>query len=559
MADEKKPTLVNGEPTGDFTASGNNEHGPDGTFQEKGKITGVSEQPKKFSSLSALKGLAAASNSKKTLSSLKGLAAQNSPSLAAGNESQTVEQGEEVNALSEALDNANIDGDVGTEQVIDIKDVSSSYGVKLLPKAVNQLTGEEISKFLSKIPELYDPLVEKASPRQQRQILLAYSVVYQAEKAMEFLSKKEKPVAVPTKSELDLFNEAHPFILGNQTITAKDFVNSKEVQNSYYNLLKKLKDYQNAVANSDPVKAMQLQEKINVLSGFKNTVAQYQSLKSKLDYQKLWGSSVSNNQILSSKEKKDIEEMYNKAKEILKHYENPNNPYTLTRKDNAYWGMGYNPTEQSIKINGSVDYINSLGFKEKAVVSKYTGGSTYLNDPLRGNTYNSGGSTHSDKENYTRQKFVEDCRNLTKILDNHPIPNDVWLRRGVGKLKIDNVNSEGRMLTGWENDAPEKLVGMTFKDTGFLSCGSSKNAGFENSVQMYIYCPKGTKALYVNKLSNFEGSNENETILQRGYTYKITRVYKKGSYGIALDCEVVLDSDADKAENLEEIADKKIF
>jgi hypothetical protein len=74
---------------------------------------------------------------------------------------------------------------------------------------------------------------------------------------------------------------------------------------------------------------------------------------------------------------------------------------------------------------------------------------------------------------------------------------------------------------------------------------------------MNIYCPKGTKMLYVDSISNFSGPGENETIIQRGYTYKITKVEKnKGK--IWLDCEVVLGSDSTKykKEKLEQLAEK---
>ena len=74
---------------------------------------------------------------------------------------------------------------------------------------------------------------------------------------------------------------------------------------------------------------------------------------------------------------------------------------------------------------------------------------------------------------------------------------------------------------------------------------------------MNIYCPKGTKALYLNPLSHFKGEGENETLIQRGYSFKITKAYKSG-FHIYLDCDVILGSDENKYndEDLKAIADK---
>ena len=71
------------------------------------------------------------------------------------------------------------------------------------------------------------------------------------------------------------------------------------------------------------------------------------------------------------------------------------------------------------------------------------------------------------------------------------------------------------------------------------------------------YCPKGVKAFYVEKFSHYSG--ENEMILQRGYTYRITAA-KRVNGQILLDAEVILDSDSTKWDHnqLVDIASKYI-
>ncbi|MBR3979795.1 MAG: hypothetical protein IKJ98_01385 [Bacteroidales bacterium] len=75
------------------------------------------------------------------------------------------------------------------------------------------------------------------------------------------------------------------------------------------------------------------------------------------------------------------------------------------------------------------------------------------------------------------------------------------------------------------------LVGKIVKDTGFVSCGAAKGTGF-NGYILNIYCPKGTKMLYINGRSHY--AHENEILLQRSTSFRITKV--NGRY---IDVEVV--------------------
>ena len=94
----------------------------------------------------------------------------------------------------------------------------------------------------------------------------------------------------------------------------------------------------------------------------------------------------------------------------------------------------------------------------------------------------------------------------------------------------------------------------------FFSAGAAKNTGMPNRpIILNVYCPKGTKGLYVESISHYAG--ENEMILQRGYTYKITDVEKDSDGKIFVGCEVVLGSDKDKYthEQLVDVANKYIM
>jgi len=120
------------------------------------------------------------------------------------------------------------------------------------------------------------------------------------------------------------------------------------------------------------------------------------------------------------------------------------------------------------------------------------------------------------------------------------------VQRGVSELNINGVNLSYNATTEDLNN----LVGKSFEDQGFYSASAHKGASFglSKSVVINTYAPKGTKALYVNPISYFSGGSENEIILQRGYSYKITKAYKSNGK-IFLDAEVVLGSDSKKHDD----------
>jgi hypothetical protein len=104
----------------------------------------------------------------------------------------------------------------------------------------------------------------------------------------------------------------------------------------------------------------------------------------------------------------------------------------------------------------------------------------------------------------------------------------------------------------WNQEQLETLLNKHIYDFGFISCGSSKGTGF-GGYKFNIYCPKGTKMLYAEPFSKHgkgsglkwdgiekqkEFSDEDETIIQRGTTFKIIKVEKTGGF-VNFDLEVI--------------------
>ena len=79
------------------------------------------------------------------------------------------------------------------------------------------------------------------------------------------------------------------------------------------------------------------------------------------------------------------------------------------------------------------------------------------------------------------------------------------------------------------------LVGKTLTDMGFMSCGAAKGTGFGGNI-LNIYCPRGTKMLYIDGRSAY--ASENEMLIQRNTRFRVTKVEKKGSR-YYIDIEVI--------------------
>ena len=186
---------------------------------------------------------------------------------------------------------------------------------------------------------------------------------------------------------------------------------------------------------------------------------------------------------------------------------------------------------------------SKLDHGQKELISAYTGSAYHgINDSLIGK---------SNGFDYHEDRIVA----MTEFIDKLEFEEDTMLYRGVGRGGFSN-------MFGLDADSllsvdPKSLVGMVGKNEGFSSCGTVKGTGFTSKpVSMRILCPKGTKGAYAepwSKCGNGHGtswdgkqkqsyfSSEDETILQRGTSFKIvgaTRTNNKLKVDV-----VVIDQD----------------
>ena len=214
-----------------------------------------------------------------------------------------------------------------------------------------------------------------------------------------------------------------------------------------------------------------------------------------------------------------------------------NDAFSQDRKDNAKWfkksqyskaDAYYDPIAQKVHANRTnAEY---RGYYE------YTSASGGMNRPLAGfEAPRFSGSSGWDPKYYKGSGNVSldnegkgaEIRGLTSLINKSEYPDDVWLQTGQdysfleGFLGI-NYNTMARM-----SDADLQIyVGERREIPQFISTAVNRGGGSYNpgSVVVNIYCPAGSKMLYVRNDGCF-GKAEHEMILQRGGQYEITRIY----------------------------------
>ena len=253
-------------------------------------------------------------------------------------------------------------------------------------------------------------------------------------------------------------------------------------------------------------------------------------------------------------------------KELQEEYKVPmdtafgTDAYTQERKDDALWAKTAREADSILRPATETAWQDATG-AEKNAAYKYTSGSGSFNRPLRGydgmwneGSYYGVGNVFLDAEG-SGQDIIE----LTNLIDKTPLQQDTWLQRGVsntglaGFLGVD----ESQLRNGTQEELEGLLLGKVINDPAFMSCGSSKGAGFNGNI-LNIYCPEGTKALYCEPFSAFGAGDkkywdgksgqssfggELETLLQRNTYFQVTKVEvtkdRWGSTQVYLDLDVI--------------------
>jgi uncharacterized protein with gpF-like domain len=264
----------------------------------------------------------------------------------------------------------------------------------------------------------------------------------------------------------------------------------------------------------------------------------------------------------------DIQAAIQKAKDQLTALKkggilNKNNPFAQDRKDTALWAKNPKAADGALRdVCGEV--WKKATQAERLAIYKYTQGSGGFNRPLRG--YD--GSWHNfkgaGKVLLNNEGTGTAIKDMTKLINRSKYDFDMWLQRGLSSsdgaaafLGISEDNLRHWSQSEFQKNLVNKEVERT--DDGFVSCGSSKGKGFSGYI-FNIFCPKGTKMMYAEPFSHYGDGDklhwdsvskhldgisrqsnfgyEDETIIQRGTTFRVIKVEKKGT-NIYFDVEVV--------------------
>lgn len=232
-----------------------------------------------------------------------------------------------------------------------------------------------------------------------------------------------------------------------------------------------------------------------------------------------------------------------RSKRKIKNVQFDTDAFSQARKDAAVWDKGSGAVADKTLVDVAAKNWIAATEKEKDYVYEYTYHYCDVNEPLQGRKY-----SNAQK----KERFVEKVTNITNYIDKNELPTDMWFTRGDDGLSV--IASRIKFAGGTMPNDLQDLVGMIMQEGGFMSTGSRKGKGFgHKSVIMNIYAPKGTKAAYIEPISDFgkggkrswngidrytNFSNEHETLFQRGTKMRITKVYQENSK-IYIDCEVI--------------------
>ena len=233
--------------------------------------------------------------------------------------------------------------------------------------------------------------------------------------------------------------------------------------------------------------------------------------------------------------------------------ENPN-PYSDDRKDAALWAQTPQEADEALRERCG-EVWRKASKAEKDALYAYTQGSGGFNRPLRG--YD--GSWHNfkgvGKVDLNNEGMGAAIQHMTNVINRSTYDKDIWLQRGIetaeGAAAFLGLPVEA--LHEWSlNKLQEILKGKPKTEHAFTSCGSAKGKGFSGYI-FRIYCPKGTKMMYSEPFSHYGAGHkrkwdgkkqqvsygyEDETIIQRGTTFKITKIEKVGNK-LAFEMEVM--------------------
>lgn len=250
------------------------------------------------------------------------------------------------------------------------------------------------------------------------------------------------------------------------------------------------------------------------------------------------------------KKQKDVQQSLSKLKNGGK--EDPN-PYSEARKDAALWAQ--TPQEADDVLRTTCGEVWRKASKaEKDALYAYTQGSGGFNRPLRGHDGYWGNFKGVGKVDLNSEGRGAAIQHMTNVINRSTYDKDIWLQRGIETAEgaASFLGISEKALRNLPLGDLKQLEGKEIIEPAFASCGSARGQGFSGYI-FRIYCPRGTKMMYAEPFSHYGAGGkrkwdgkkpqasfgyEDETIIQRGTKFRVTKVEKAGSR-VSFEIEVI--------------------
>jgi hypothetical protein len=406
------------------------------------------------------------------------------------------------------------------------------------------------SKLEFEIKYVENPTQYKATAKQHKTWQEAQSA-YKVQ-----LHKVENQLALQNEGLLDKIDEAVTFAATSKSAKLKGLVKElQELAGSYNMDITAVKTKQQVVAKE--------MERLRKARAAKNKVEPLGGALSKEDVlecgieaaQKYIGGikapTEAQKQLYAEIQQAYIDKDSAKLEKLLKNWKiDLSDPYSQARKDYAMWAKDTYEADQKLREKCK-DVWLAARQEEKYGCYYYTHTYCPINEPLRGQTY----IGNSTKLNEAQSQIPH----ITNMCNRSQYNFDMWVQRGVRYDNMLGVDLSSMSVS----DAEHTLIGKVVEERAFCSCGVAKGTGFSSKPVIFnIYCPKGTKGMYLEPFSYYGhgvngklGTNyddgikwlggkqasfgsESEILLQRGTKFKVTKINKSGGVWY-VDVEVV--------------------
>jgi len=254
-----------------------------------------------------------------------------------------------------------------------------------------------------------------------------------------------------------------------------------------------------------------------------------------------------------------LEDAAKKAKKDLDKLLGVEDLYSPERRNAAKWFReGQKKAADTYFRPKTAEVWKGLDKAHRNAAYQYTAGSGKYNRPLRGYDKDWSNFKGIGKVSLDNEGAATDIVRLADTIKQSEFADDVWLNRGVSDNKgfANFLGISERNLQYWTTrELEQNLMGKVVQDAGFLSTSPVRGSGFGGHI-INLYCPKGTQGLYAEPFSAYGGGHagaawngvssqssfgsEFEIILNKGYSYKVTKINKVGSK-FYIDVDVILD------------------